>query len=84
MHDKTDGGRHEASKDDEILAYMMGVKLFDAWSNQQGSTAYREYQEKFSLGKNLSMYDIASKIDEHSGVTRTTIDYVKSKLEDNA
>ena len=79
-HDRSKGGTVELSKDDEILAYMMGVKLFDAWGNQSGSTAYTGYQKKFSLGKNLSLWDIAGKIDEHSGVTRTTIDYVKGKL----
>lgn len=79
-HDRTKGGTRELSQDDAILAYMMGVKLFDAWSNQSGSSAYSGYQDKFSLGKNLSLYDIASKLDEHSGVTRATIDYVKGKL----
>lgn len=79
-HDRTKGGTRELSKDDEILSYMMGVKLFDAWSNQSGSTAYSGYQEKFSLGKKLSLWDISGTIDHDNGVTRETITKIKEKL----
>src|SRR5205085_2415488 len=79
-YDRSKGGTVEMSQDDKILAYMMGVKLFDAWGNQSGSSAYSGYQQKYSLGKNLSLWDIGSKIDHDHGVTRETIDYVKGKL----
>ena len=79
-YDRSNGGTREISQDDQILAYMMGVKLFDAWGGQSGSSAYRGYQEKFSLGRNLSLWDIASKIDHDRGVTRETIDYVRGRL----
>ena len=80
MHDRSANGTREVTQDDKILAYMMGVKLFDAWNGQGGTLAYDGYQEKFSLGKRLSLWDISSKIDHNAGVTRSTIEYVRNKL----
>lgn len=38
------------------------------------------FQNAYNLGKNLSLWDAASKIDHDRGVTRETIEYIKSKL----
>lgn len=81
MHDRTKNGR-TATRDDEVLAYGMGVKLFDVWSStKDGGAAYREFQKAYSLGKNISLYDAASKIDHDRGVTRATIAHIRSRVD---
>lgn len=74
-------GSAEPSLDDKILAYELGVKLLDAWSGtQNGYEAYEGFQKAYDLGKNLPLWDAASRIDHDRGVTRETIEYIKSKL----
>lgn len=79
LFEKSNG--REPSLDDKIMGYALGVKLLDAWSgNAAGGEAYRGFQNAYYLGRNLSLWDAASKIDHDRGVTRETIEYIKSKL----
>lgn len=67
--------------DQKIAATAMGAKVLDAWS---GSGYWDEFQKKYGIdGKTLSMWDVTAKIDHDNGVTRTTIDHIKKKLEEN-
>ena len=64
--------------DMQIAATAMGAKVLDAWS---GSGYWTEFQKKYGIpGKTLSMYDVTAKIDHDNGVTRETVDYIKTKI----
>ena len=66
------------SLDQQIAATAMGAKVLDSWS---GSGYWTEYQKKYGIpGHTLSMYDVTAKIDHDNGVTRATIDYIKTKI----
>lgn len=64
--------------DQQIAATAMGAKVLDSWS---GSGNWTEYQKKYGIpGKTLSMYDVTAKIHHDNGVTRETIDYIRTKI----
>ena len=80
LFEKSKNGR-TPTLDDKVMAYALGVKLLDSWTaNAAGDEAYEGFQNAYNLGKNLSLWDAASKIDHDRGVTRETIEYIKSKL----
>jgi len=80
LFEKSKSGR-TPTLDDKVMAYALGVKLLDSWTaNARGDEAYEGFQNAYNLGKNLSLWDAASKIDHDRGVTKETIEYIKSKL----